>query len=444
MSKPAYMTDDQIAGLDFKAVGEALNVKREALHQVFNDRELHEIPEDEALEVKNQNDEIGRLATRYDELGELDKAKQATINLKDYLARPDVSMFYPQNPIETKEAKIEDAGGLFLKSEAYERFEQTGDIAGSAQMPLSAMYPELKGLEFGDDGEFELKGLLGTDDSLTNVDTEYPIQNIRLPGIVGPVGERQLRVEALFPSAGMAGNAIPYMEETTTTDTVAEVTEGDQKPESALGFEEKSSPAQVVAGWLPATRQILSDHPAMRGYINGRLRYFTDRRVDLQLLVGNGTAPNLRGILNVVGIQTQAKAADPTPDAVYKAMTLVRAAATGYYVEPDNAVFHPNDWQEVRLLRTADGVYIWGNPSESGPERIWGLGVTQTTAITENTALVGSFGIGAMVFNRWGLTVRVAEQHSTDFTANQVTILAERRLAFPVFRPAAFCTVTGI
>jgi HK97 family phage major capsid protein len=125
-------------------------------------------------------------------------------------------------------------------------------------------------------------------------------------------------------------------------------------------------------------------------------------------------------------------------------MTKVRAASTGYFVEPDAYVTHPNDWTDVRLLRTADGIYIWGNPSEVGPERIWGLRVVQDTVIAENTGLVGSFATGGMIFNRWGLTVRVAEQHSDDFTKNKVTILAERRLALPIFRPAAFCTVTGI
>lgn len=50
----------------------------------------------------------------------------------------------------------------------------------------------------------------------------------------------------------------------------------------------------------------------MRGYINNRMPLFLQLRLDSQIANGNGTAPNLRGLLNVVGVQTQAAGADTT------------------------------------------------------------------------------------------------------------------------------------
>jgi HK97 family phage major capsid protein len=165
---------------------------------------------------------------------------------------------------------------------------------------------------------------------------------------------------------------------------------------------------------------------------------------EANLLTGNGTAPNLRGLLNRTGIQTQAKGTDPTPDAIYRAMQKVRGAAGAGFAEPTAVVLHPNDWTDIKLLRTADGIYIWGNPSDEGPDRIWGLPVRQTTAMTENTGLVGAFRPHAEVIRREGVQITLSTEHSTFFIENKVAILAESRLALAVYRPSAFCSVTGI
>lgn len=252
---------------------------------------------------------------------------------------------------------------------------------------------------------------------------------------------RPIQVIDVIPAGATSQAAVVYMEETTFTNAAAETAEAGTYAEAALALTEQTSPVRKIAVFLPVTDEQLDDVAQVQGYLNNRLPFMLRQRLDAQILVGNGTAPNLRGFLNVVGIQTQAKGTDPTPDAIYKAMTKVRVTGRA---TPGALIIHPNDWQDIRLLRTADGLYIWGSPQDAGVERIWGIPVVQTDAITENTALVGDFAGFTELVSRKGIEVKVSDSHGTFFVEGKQAIRADFRVALVPYRPEALCTVTGI
>ena len=314
-----------------------------------------------------------------------------------------------------------------------------GGGGGNGGKSLGELFVESKafrnydaGLRSGPSAEISLKALLDTGG--------WAPESPRL-GRIEPAVSRPLNVLDLFATGNTSYNAVPYMLETTSTSGAAEVAEGAEKQESTLAFSEQSSPVRTIATVLPITNDLLQDVGACRSYVEARLSYFVRARVDTQLLNGDGAAPNLRGILNVVGLQTQVKGTDPTPDAIGKAMDLVRVNG-GY--DADAIVMHPNDWQDVRHLRTADGVYIWGNPADATPPRIWGLPVAVTTACPVNTAIVGSFRGAAMLFWRSDLQLAMSDSHDDFFIKNKLMLRAEVRVALPIFRPQAFVMVTGV
>jgi HK97 family phage major capsid protein len=113
--------------------------------------------------------------------------------------------------------------------------------------------------------------------------------------------------------------------------------------------------------------------------------------------------------------------------------------------EPTAVVIHPLSWQGLRLKKHSTDEYYGPGPfAPDNVERIWGLRVRVTPMIAEGTALVGAFQPHAQLFRKGGVRVVASTEHSTYFTENKVAILAEERLALAVYRPLAFCKVTGL
>ncbi|MDP2131950.1 MAG: phage major capsid protein [Erythrobacter sp.] len=265
-------------------------------------------------------------------------------------------------------------------------------------------------------------------------------ESIRLPGFVDAV-TRPLQLLDILPAGSVSQAAVPYMEETTRAHGAAEAAEGAAFAESAFAFTQKSASVVKITDSLPVTDEQLEDVALIEGYANSRLAFGVRQRLDSQAMAGNGTAPNMRGILNTAGIQTRAKGDDPVMDALYKAMTGIRVAGRA---TPTHHVIHPNDWQDIRLTRTDDGIYIFGSPMEAGPERLWGLPVVQNEVLPEGTALVGSFEPSWItLFERRGIDIQVGYV-GNQFGQSIRTMRADMRAALVLFRPAAFHTVTGV
>jgi HK97 family phage major capsid protein len=260
-------------------------------------------------------------------------------------------------------------------------------------------------------------------------------------GLVVMDAQRPIQVTDLFPSIPTSQAAYKYMEETTFTNAAAERSEGGNYLEAALALTERSVTIESLGVFIPVTDEQLEDEEGAAAYLDMRLPFMINQRLDGQLLVGDGATPNIRGVNNVIGIQTQAKGADPVPDAIHKAVTKVKVTGRAF---PNAVVMHPNDWQDVRLLRTSDGIYIWGSPSESVSPTIWGLRVVESDAQTENTAVVGDFANYSLLVVRRGVEVLVSNSHASYFTTGKQAVRAGLRVASVFTRGEAFCTVTGI
>ncbi|KQP37617.1 capsid protein [Pseudorhodoferax sp. Leaf274] len=307
-------------------------------------------------------------------------------------------------------------GHQFVNAENYKAFASQARPRGRVDMEVKAAITSLTTDADGSAGDL--------------------VRSTRLPGVL-QMPQRRMTVRDLITPGQMDGSALEYVKETGFTNSAATVAEGAKKPESSMKFDLVSTNARVIAHFVKASRQILSDASQLASLIDGRLRYGLAYVEEQQLLNGNGTGQNLLGIIP----QASAFSAPFDPPGTETNIDNIRLAmlqAELAEYPASGVVMNPIDWARIELLKDTTGRYIIGNPQGTLSPTLWNRPVVGTPAITVDKFLVGAFQLGAQVFDRWLARVEVATENEDDFVKNMVTVLAEERLALAVYRPEAF------
>lgn len=278
------------------------------------------------------------------------------------------------------------------------------------------------------------------------------VESVRLPRMPQVTADDQLTLRDVIATGQTGATSVTYLREESHTQTAAEVAHGAAKPEEALEYTEQTATVRTIAGWMPVHNQQLEDMPQLRSLIEGRLRYSVRRREEYQILWGNGVSPNIEGLFTVAGTTDIAdngryNSSDHTLiDVVRMGITDVRVA--GY--QPNAVVVHPYDWEEMVLEKGTDNRYVWAVVTDANGTRVWGLRAVETVAAMARTAyanderrlLVGDFQMGVQLLDRMQLNVLIGLVDD-QFIKNMRTLLAEERIALPIYAPAAFAHFTS-
>ena len=260
------------------------------------------------------------------------------------------------------------------------------------------------------------------------------------PGIIEP-GRQPLTIRDLLPSTPIGSNMVEFSKETSHTNSAAmQTAESVAKAESALGFTLSYSPVQTLAHWIPVSRQLLDDAPAIQGYVNTRLLFFLKLAEDQQLLSGDGTGTNLSGLItNSTAYDTSYTSVGT--DTFLDVVQLAILQCSRSFLPPDGIVLNPLDWARIQRIKTvgtaSSGQYIFADPHSVAAPRLWGLPVVTSWSMPESEFLVGAFQMAAMIWDRNNATVEISREHADFFVRNMAAILVEERLALTVFRSDA-------
>lgn len=406
---------------------------------------------DEQKAIQKAHTELNILSERE---AEIQNAKQAESDLDDMEKKLNTPA--PDSPPppgggsgKEKQQGPSSVTKAFVNSDAYKAYKERNQLDVPTEVGLSLVAPRLAKLEKQGRIAPKMKDSLGTDDTLTNVDREFPPESTRI-GVVVEELFQQPNVADLFPQATINQNSIPYMEETVVDTAAAETAEGASYPEAAIEFVETTDPIRKIPVSMPVTEEILEDEDLIRGHIESRLPFFIQLREDAQLLNGNGTDPNLTGILNLSGTNSASFATDDTAQTKIETLFSAGMRVMEEFLQPDNILLGLGLWEELRLAKDGNNNYLIAPVTETATPRMFGWPITTnqnmpneptSTGVTNDVAVVGAFGQSGQVWRRRQISLQVSESHSTFFTEGKLMFRATTRVGISYYRPAGMTVV---
>lgn len=407
-------------------INETLQKKRAELKEVFDN------PAEEGGKYSaEQKNAINGLNTELAEL--VDEANNAKAKAKNEKAMEEA--VYAAEEADNTPKTI---GESFINTDAYKGYQEAGVKGLDSTVKFSPV---------------GYKATLGA-----GLSQNFPPEVLRQPGILESALRDPDAIIGLFDQIETDQNSFAYMEETTFTNAAAEQAEEATTAEATLDFTEKTASIRKIGVFLPVTEELLADVNGIQGYVNSRLGTMMKLRLDGQIMDGDGSAPNLDGLLNTSGINSFAYGSYSGElgriGQIYQAITEIRKDA---FVEPDAIIMHPSDWYDIVTSVTDQAgtssaglasknplfVVAGGFGAEVAP-RIWGLPVVTSSAVNAGTQMVGKFGGGeaAHLVMRQGIDLAVSDSHSDFFLKGKLAIRATMRVGLVVYRPTAFCKLT--
>lgn len=347
----------------------------------------------------------------------------------------------PFVPIAKGNLRPKSAGDLFNESDEMTALRESGKLANDfSRAPI------------GESGRVKI-GAAATDVINTGsgqggtalVTPQY------LPGIL-PLPQRPLTIRNLFSQDTTQSDTLSYARQTSLDNAAAPVAQATSlttglKPQSSIGWQRVTTPIESIATWMAATRRQLADAGQTRSLIDNQLSLMLDLAEEDQLLNGNGSSPNIRGLLQTSGVQTldltgvaHGAGTHVNIDGIRDAIRLVKTGPA--FATPDGIAMHPFDSAALDEAKDNQGRYLGQGPFGQALDTIWRLPRVESLALSQGHAIVGAFKQGATIFQREEDAIYTSDSHSDFFIRNLIAVLIEERLGLAVFFPPAFCYVT--
>ncbi len=215
-------------------------------------------------------------------------------------------------------------------------------------------------------------------------------------------------------------------DEATTVKAAAAVAEGAAFPESTATWKGYTLPIEKIGDTIPVTEEFFEDEPTLAGELNLFLQSNVLDKVANDVVLANGTSPNIRSIDADATAYTAPDLAITDAniyDLVIKVVEDITTNAGSKYA-PDFVLMNIADINALKLKKDANNNYIFDRIDE----RLQPLTVIEDNHVASNTMYVGDSRY-VRLYEIPGVEISTGMVNS-QFTEDEMTLKARKRLAF--------------
>jgi HK97 family phage major capsid protein len=250
---------------------------------------------------------------------------------------------------------------------------------------------------------------------------------------------RNVHMRSIIPNGTTSSDVVRYVKESGYADGSATKAEGATLGQSDFDLTAVDANVQKLGAYFRVSEEMLSDAPAISSYISTRAAEKLMSLEDTQILNGNGTAPNLSGIITDAADFAEGDFADAVNSANefdVLVAALNQLALSEY--QANQIILHPTDFHKILLLKDTQNNYLKDQVYAGLQPNFMGVPVIVNTAMSAGSFLLGNFSIGTQLWTRDNLSVEFFREDGTNVRDGFVTAVVKERIALTNYLPNAF------
>jgi HK97 family phage major capsid protein len=253
---------------------------------------------------------------------------------------------------------------------------------------------------------------------------------------------RPVHIRQLIPQGSTSSDVIRFVKESGYSNGAATAAEGSTLGQSDFDMTASDSNVRKIGTYFRISEEMLADTPQLTSYISARAPEKLLNVEDTQILTGNGSAPNLSGII------TDAADFDVSSGgAFYQSVesanefdvlvaSLNQLALSNY--QASYILLHPTDFHKILLLKDSQNNYLKDQVYSGLQPNFMGVPVIINNAISAGSFLCGNFNVGSQLWIRDNVNVEFFREDGTNVRDGFVTVRVSERIALTNYLPNAF------